>query len=81
LEADLFEDEYLRGMIPILFADNAESASTAMAANPVTARKDINKLQKLLIAPESTTPETALQVKAVFTNRILKFKIFFLRSA
>jgi len=63
LDADLFEEDYLKGMVPILFAENQEAAGLAMAVCPVLARKDVNKLQKLLIAPESLSPEAALQVK------------------
>ncbi len=62
LEAVLFEDDYIKGIMPVLFAENPEAALAAMTANPDLARKDVCKLQKLFFAPESLSPAEAIQV-------------------
>ena len=63
LEALLFDDDYIRGIIPVLYAEDAVTASAALLANPNLARKDVQKIQKLFFAPESVIPEVAIQVK------------------
>ena len=68
----LFEDDYIRGVMPVLFAEDAASAEAAMLAHPELARRDIMKLQKLFMAPESVTPSEGLQV---LTKKILKLKM------
>ena len=70
LESILFEDEFIRGILPVLFAENADTAEAAMLANPGLARKDVMKLQRLFIAPESIPVAAAIQV-----NRKMKTQI------
>ena len=62
LEALLFDDDYIRGIIPVLYAEDPVTATAALLANPNVARKDVQKLQKLFFAPESVIPEEAVQV-------------------
>ena len=62
MESILFEDDYIGGIIPVLFAEDAAAASVALLANPSLARKDVQKLQKLFFAPESIIPDEAVQV-------------------
>jgi len=68
LVAATFEDDFIRGVKPLLFAVNASLAEAAMLAKPVLARKDIMKLQKIFFAPETVTPEEAIQVHGFKIN-------------
>jgi hypothetical protein len=62
LDVWLFEDDGMRGVVPILFADDPSAAELAMAANPDLARRDVCRLQKLFLVPESIDPISAIQV-------------------
>jgi hypothetical protein len=62
LEAILFEDDFIRGIVPVLFADNPEVAEATLLAAPHLTRKDVMKLQKLFFAPEAIPASAAIQV-------------------
>ena len=62
LEAQYLDDEYLSGTMPVLYADDPDTAEAAMALNPVQLKKDIEKLQKVFFLPESLDKEEALGV-------------------
>ena len=62
LAADLFEDDVIHGVKPILFAEDPAAATEAMLANLELAQRDVVKLQKILFAPESISPAAAVQV-------------------
>jgi len=60
--ADLFEGDYLHGMVPILFAEDPEAAESAFTGDPATARKDVDRMQRLFFQPEHVSSAEALGV-------------------
>ncbi len=44
LKADYFEDDFLSGVSPILFANDPKAAEDAIRANQETAKKDLDRL-------------------------------------
>gem|GEM_PF-4185286 len=59
MEADLYDDDIMSGIIPVLFAEKPEEADEALSRIPPTLRKDLEALQKPFFIPESITKEQA----------------------
>jgi hypothetical protein len=62
LEAELFDGEVLRGVVPVLFAENPAGAETTLHGDPANARKDVDRLQRSLFQPEILSTSDAIQV-------------------
>ena len=62
LSADYFEDEMLSGMIPVLFAENPSEAEKGLMKDLISARKDLDRINRAFFIPEAVDLETALKV-------------------
>jgi hypothetical protein len=62
LEADYLEEEHLSGLLPVLFANDTESAEKGMRDNPTSTMKDIDRLARVFFSPETVGAEAALAV-------------------
>ncbi len=50
--ADYLDDDLLDGVMPVLFADNVHAAEAAICEAPLTAKRDLERLAKVL-CPET----------------------------
>jgi hypothetical protein len=62
LEADMFDGEFLSGVVPVLFSDCPPASEAAIRANQLQARKDVEAINKLYFQPETVELEEALRV-------------------
>ncbi len=62
LHADYFEDDFLSGVSPVLFANDPQASETAIKANPEIAKKDLDRLNRCFFVPESVELEAALKI-------------------
>jgi hypothetical protein len=62
LSADYFEDDFLSGITPVLFAKDPKAAEAGVRDNPELAKKDLDKLNRCFFIPESIELEDALKV-------------------
>jgi hypothetical protein len=62
LEADYLEDEYLSGLLPVLFANDAESAEKGLQDNPDSTMRDLSRLNRVFFSPETVSIEAAIAV-------------------
>ena len=62
LKADYFEDDFLSGVSPILFANDPKAAEDAIRANQETAKKDLDRLNRCFFVPECIELEAALKL-------------------
>jgi len=62
LSADYFEDEMLSGMIPVLFAENPSEAEKGLLKDLISARKDLDRINRAFFIPEAVDLENALKV-------------------
>ena len=62
LSADYFEDEMLSGMIPVLFAENPSEAEKGLMKDLISARKDLDRINRAFFIPEAVDLENALKV-------------------
>jgi hypothetical protein len=62
LEADYIEDDILSGVKPILFADDPKVSEAAILADPATALKDLDRLNRSFFIPETIELEAAYAV-------------------
>jgi len=60
LNCSLFDGEIAAGLVPTLFAADPTAAETALKADPTKAHYDINKLNKVLLMPETILTREAL---------------------
>jgi len=76
LEAEMWDNETLGGLVPTLFADNTEAARTAFLENRAKAHSDLLKLMKGLYMPEliSMTEAAAMVKKPRQVNIYLCYK-------
>ena len=64
LEADYQDEEYISGLIPVLFAEDPAAAETALGLYPSAMKKDLEGLQKqFFIQEELELSEAAAIVK------------------
>jgi hypothetical protein len=57
--ADLLDDDFLDGIMPVLFAEDTGRAEEGLAANLDTTRKDLERLAKVYFVPETLNLEQA----------------------
>jgi hypothetical protein len=62
LHADYFEDDFLSGVSPILFANDPQASEAAIRANPEIAKKDLDRLNRCFFVPESVELDAALKI-------------------
>lgn len=62
LEAEYFEDEFLSGIVPVLFADVPEVAVAAALADKPSLKKDLERLNRVFFIPESVGLGVAGQI-------------------
>jgi len=62
LEAEMLDEDFFKGVKPLLFAVDPSIGEAALLAKPILARKDIMRLQRLFFAPETVSPKEAIQV-------------------
>jgi hypothetical protein len=62
LKADYFEDDFLSGVSPVLFANDPKAAEDAIRANKETAKKDLDRLNRCFFVPECIELEAALKL-------------------
>ena len=62
LHADYFEDDFLSGVSPVLFANDPQASEAAIKANPEIAKKDLDRLNRCFFVPESVELEAALKI-------------------
>jgi ribosome-binding ATPase YchF (GTP1/OBG family) len=62
LQADYFEDEVLSGVIPVLFAENPSEAEKGLLNDLVSARKDLDRINRAFFIPESVDLEMAFKI-------------------
>ncbi len=62
LKADYFEDDFLSGVSPVLFANDPKAAEDAIRANQETAKKDLDRLNRCFFVPECIELEAALKL-------------------
>jgi hypothetical protein len=53
LHADYFEDDFLSGVSPVLFANDPQASEAAIKANPEIAKKDLDRLNRCWSASNS----------------------------
>jgi hypothetical protein len=57
----MFSGEHMSGVIPVLFADNPVDAEAAFLVSS-SARKDVDRLQRIFFQPESIPASDALRI-------------------
>ena len=62
LSAEYFDEDFMSGVMPILFARDPRAAEASIKANPVTAMKDLDKLNRIFFIPESVELTAALKI-------------------
>ena len=62
LEADYIEDDVLSGIKPILFADDPKVSEAAILADPATALKDLDRLNRSFFIPETIELDDAYAI-------------------
>jgi hypothetical protein len=62
LEADYIDEEYLSGLLPVLFAANPAEAEAGIKAHQSFAMKDVDRLNRMFFIPEGLDLEEAHKV-------------------
>jgi hypothetical protein len=62
LSTEYFDEDFMSGVMPILFARDPRAAEASIKANPVTAMKDLDKLNRIFFIPESVELSAALKI-------------------
>jgi hypothetical protein len=62
LQAEYFEDDFLSGVSPVLFANDPQASEAAIRANPEIAKKDLVRLNCCFSVPESVELDAALKI-------------------
>jgi len=60
LNATLFDGDVSAGLVPTLFAEDADTTLKAIAGDPLKIHADIQKINRLLFTPEGLTLKEAL---------------------
>ncbi len=76
-EAELFESENFHGIVPLMFTDNPAEGEVAFNADPASARRDVDRMNRALFQPELVSAEEALKVckKPRAGEAVFAFKI------
>jgi hypothetical protein len=59
ISADLLDDEFLDGVMPVLFAEDPKMAEEGLMQNIDAMRKDLERLAKVYFVPETLNLEQA----------------------
>jgi hypothetical protein len=62
LSTEYFDEDFLSGIMPVLFARDPRAAKAGIKANPETAMKDLDKLNRIFFIPESVELDGALKI-------------------
>jgi hypothetical protein len=62
LEADYFAQDFMSGVIPVLFAEDPKEAQLAILADEYTAMKDLDRINRSFFIPETIDLEAAFKV-------------------
>ncbi len=62
LSAEYFDEDFMSGVMPVLFARDPRAAEAGIKANPETAMKDLDKLNRIFFIPESVELSSALKI-------------------
>jgi hypothetical protein len=62
LETDYIDEEYLSGLLPVLFAADPKEAEAGIKAHQAFALKDIDRLNRMFFIPEGLDLEEAHKV-------------------
>jgi hypothetical protein len=61
LSAEYFDKDFMSGVMPVLYARDPRAAEAGIKANPETAMKDLDKLNRIFFIPESVELSAALK--------------------
>jgi hypothetical protein len=61
LEADYLDDDYLSGLVPVLFANDTASAEKGLRENTASTMKGLDRLNRIFFAPETVYLEAAMR--------------------
>jgi hypothetical protein len=62
LSTEYFDEDFMSGIMPVLFARDPRAAEAGVKANPETAMKDLDKLNRIFFIPESVELDGALKI-------------------
>ncbi len=62
LKADYFEEDFLYGISPVLFATDPKASEDSIRANTETVKKDLDRLNRIFFVPESVELNAALKI-------------------
>ncbi len=62
LDADYLDEDYMSGLMPILFVSDAESAERGLRENVTSIMKDLDRLNRIFFSPETVDLETAFAI-------------------
>jgi hypothetical protein len=62
LSAEYFDEDFMSGVMPVLYARDPRAAEAGNKANPQTAMKDLDKLNRIFFIPESVKLSAALKI-------------------
>ncbi len=62
LSTEYFDEDFLSGIMPVLFARDPRAAEAGIKANPETAMKDLDKLNRIFFIPESAELDGAPKI-------------------
>ncbi len=62
LKADYFEEDFLSGISPVLFAVDPKASEDGIRANTDTGKKDLDRLNRCFFVPESVKLDAALKI-------------------
>ncbi len=62
LSAEYFDEDFMSGVMPVLFARDPRAEEAGIKANPETAMKDLDKLNRIFFIPESVELSAALKI-------------------
>ena len=62
LEAEYLDEDYLSGLLPVLFADNVAAAEKSLLANKTATTRDLERLNRIFFVPETVGLEDALKI-------------------
>jgi hypothetical protein len=62
LSTEYFDEDFMSGIMPVLFARDPRAAKAGIKANPETVKKDLDKLNRIFFIPESVELDGALKI-------------------
>ncbi len=81
MDTEYLDDDFVSGVMPVLFAADIAAARQAMSVNIMPLRKDLDKINRMFFTPESVDLEGADSVirkprlgEAIFTFKKPEFE-------